>query len=401
MRFHPPTFQISPWLRYVIQASFAAPGVPIATPEGIKGEREVRDMVSLLARTGLAPRLETRVPARILGQWLGIPGHVALLARAEAQRQRSRRAGALADLLAANCERLGIDALFLKFCGVWGRDPSVAHRRPSVDVDVLIHPADETPFLRLLEELGLVPRSGSTYQSPDGMSVDLHGSIPGLRLGRTESVGLAELLDLGLTEPWRPGLRHIHRLDRSTRVAVTVVHALAHHGVDPQSYRLLLAIADLLDEGVEFSEAEEIAVLAAPDVPRDETLALVGLTERLRRGDADLFETGGETLAENTLLRHFVSPLLGDVTDRAKLDWLFFAFTREPVGSGWVSRALRVAFVKRPGDRWIDHWIRPIRLSLTWAPRVLKTLHRIRWGKPASGFRLESDSFRRGHKSHH
>lgn len=197
---------------------------------------------------------------------------------------------------------------------------SLEGARPAVDVDVLV-PAEEVAAIRTrLLHGGFLDSRAPGYEhhpgpvvAPDGVALELHRAIPGVRVRGRRFATLADLRSTGeLCDPpaggSAPGALPGSLPSRSLLVAHALAHALAQHAFTPRQTGLLW-VGDLLDLEAHRPERRTEVARAlewiARDVPRSEAEAALEVARTLASGEV------GRLLAEPTparlLLEHFVA----------------------------------------------------------------------------------------------
>lgn len=195
--------------------------------------------------------------------------------------------------------------------------------RPSADVDLLVQPRDRRRAERVLRAGGYRRKLGvhaDNWTSADGPPVDLHRTLPRLRVGGAEAWGLLQAyrtsLDLGVGA--------VDALDRPAHL----VH-LAIHATQDDSAR---SRADLR-RGAELADEACLDAAAALSV---------------RLGVGDLVAWSLQEAGRPDLARRFGTPVF---TVNAPIERGWLAFLRSPVH--WEERRRRAARVAQMRTVWL------------------------------------------------
>ena len=216
--------------------------------------------------------------------------------------------------LAGAATPLGIPLVFVKFLGLHLAGALLAGSRPACDLDVLV-PAAEAPRLqRALAAAGYreadVPEKEHQLpplRHPGGGVLELHGLLPGVRLGPGRASASCEALaDRGLLVPLPAWPGRCSYPVPAVLAAHALVHGIAQHGHFPDAYALLKMVGDLADLGLAGAAGEDLAAELAPWVARDLAAGEIAAARDL---SADL-AAGREPAPESPaglLLRHILA----------------------------------------------------------------------------------------------
>jgi hypothetical protein len=345
LNLRPPDVRIGPELAWLTRRAFGDP-----RPEHVRGlngakaehlSRAFRLGARIAARSGLAAlELELGVEhaARLRDEHLATAAQQILLERTM-------------HFVLEQGRSEGVPVILLKFAALHSRSVLLPGSRPAADVDVLVPARFGEHLQRRLLAAGceLTGGSGHAHQlpplvSPDGIPIEVHRHLPGLRerLGR-RFITADDLLAMGLVEQFGSALVPV--------VALLVAHLVAHGFVQnapaPAAYPLLQTLADLSD----LSRGDQAVIMSAarllePEVGAQELASIAGLVRDLSRG------TGLDHLGENPVFCHVLASVLDPAYGRAlKLRALTRPLTERPFPQGhW--RAMVTALF--PGDAELD-----------------------------------------------
>ncbi len=289
-RFRPPPLVLTPDLAWVLLRAFGPPGTP--PPAG----RDPAACHRLAARLDVAPRIAQRQGRAALAAELGEAVAAGLHRDRQAAAANALRLAALARDLAAEAAALELPVVFLKFAALQLAGAVAPGSRWATDVDLLVA-ADRAPELfAALVGAGYRAAAQPEHEHqlpalahPAGGAVEIHRSVPGLRLApAAPSAGAGELAARGLLVacPELPG--RCARPGNELLAAHALVHGLAQHGAHPEAYPMLRMIADLVDLGLAGREGEALArraaELVAADVAAEEVAAARDLAAALVAG---------------------------------------------------------------------------------------------------------------------
>jgi len=229
---------------WVLGRAFADP-VPAAAPPA-----DPRRAAHLAAALGLAPRIFARAGWEPLVADLGQEGARRLALEHAAAEARCLQ---IADL-ARDLATLGRPVVFLKLaalCLIEAVEPGARH---GSDLDMLVPESDLGWWSEQLCGTGFTPSTVPGYEHhppafvhPRRGMVELHVSLPGVRVLGTRFARFEDLRDAGLLRPLAAGML-------VPNVELLAAHALAHgwaqHGAAPHSYPALQWLADLQDLGL-------------------------------------------------------------------------------------------------------------------------------------------------------
>lgn len=215
---------------------------------------------------------------------------------------------------AATIAPLGIPLVFVKFMGLHLAGTLLAGSRPACDLDVLVPAAQAERLQRALVAAGYreadLPDKEhqlSPLRHPGGGVLELHGLLPGVRLGPGRASATVEALaerDLLVPLPGWPG--RCSRPAPAVLAAHALVHGIAQHGHAPDAYSLLKMVADLADLGLAGKQGDLLAAELAPWVARDLTAGEVAAARELGAVLAAGREPAPESPAD-LLLRHILA----------------------------------------------------------------------------------------------
>jgi hypothetical protein len=334
IRFHPPRFEASPEVRWMLLRAFGPPGAPF--PGGI----DATVALAAARRFEVSARIASRQGRAGLTGELG-EGAAGFLRDQAAAAAVGLRLLALAGDVAAAAAPLGIPLAFLKFAALEAAGFTALGARAACDIDVLV-PEDRADDLqRALLALGWrasgMPPSEhqlAPVVHPHGGIVEVHRMVLGVRLDGGASATLGSLADHDLLHGSTPAAEVL--------AAHALVHGIGQHGYWPASYALLKMIADLIDLGfhADGALAARAAALVAQDVTADEAAAVRSLCAALAAG-ADLLAGADLSSPPALLLRHILAGRLD--TEYAEALRLGF-FRSQPSDRGPAERLLRSVF---------------------------------------------------------
>ena len=317
IRFRPPSLAVSPEVRWMLLRAFGPAGAPFPAPvDPARALAEAR-------RFELSARIAARQGRAGLEAELGAETAAAF------QRDRSLAAALglrLLDVLrdvAETAAPLGLPLVLLKFVALDAAGLPVLGSRPACDVDLLAPAGRAEELQRALVSRGYGESGLSEAEHqlpalshPEGLKVEVHRTMPGVRLAGRESATVETLQAAGLLAPVPdlPGRCFVPA--RPVLAAHALVHGLGQHGFWPDSYPLFKMVGDLVDLG--WAEEEEtVAAWVTKDVPRAETEAVRRLCAALAAGSE-----GGERgdparwpdpeAGEAVLLRHLLAGRLDE-----------------------------------------------------------------------------------------
>ena len=207
--------------------------------------------------------------------------------------------------------------IFLKGAALQLGGLTPAGSRDMCDVDVLV-PADET---RRLQE-ALVGAGCRVTEAPEaehqlqflthatGLGIEVHRSIPGLRLEGRAFADSETLLSGGLVErlPDGPGGGLIP--SRELLFAHLMVHGIAQHGLAPDAYPFSRVLGDVQDLDLSRDEFDSFMESGfrwiEQDVNRAEVEAVYVLACSLAAGE-DPIEIARSEGGEGVVLRHLIA----------------------------------------------------------------------------------------------
>ncbi len=317
-RFTPPAIELPAALDWLLAAAFGP--APPQPPRGAGTEQ----VASLAAEFGLGPRIVARHGARALGELLGddvrplLAAHRRAVALTLAADEAARR---LADLAAA----AAAPAIFLKGYALHLLRPGKPGLRPFVDLDVLVPEADADGLRQRLVADGWRALAGPANEqhlaplvAPQGLPVDLHFRLRGVRLGAGGWVTADELLAGGLCQP-APGLAPPAAVPELPLIAAHLLaHGIEQHGYRPSTYALFWLLADLSDLLPAGALPAPLAVAIAESVSARELAAALRLSALLAAGEPVSGGDGGSDRDAHLLLCHIVAGRL-DATYRDSL----------------------------------------------------------------------------------
>ena len=313
-RFRPPETAATPALTWVLSRAYG----PAPTPTE-PAERS-RDALDLARRFGLACRIGARQPRGRLVEEIGDDDATEL--KRASMLACARELGfrvALEEVDRAAAE-LGVAYAPLKGFALSLSGYSLPGARPFSDVDLLV-PAARVEALQseLMRRGFTVAGRGYEHHAPPlrhpaGGQIELHRSIPGVRIDSTrprrsatfEALLAARLLAAPPAGAFQtPG--QLLLPTRELLAAHALVHVLSQHGFAPGVYPGFLLLADLLDLGVHgtggLETLDTITPWLAKAVSQEEAEAALDLATALATGDSSLFE--GPRSRARILLDHF------------------------------------------------------------------------------------------------
>lgn len=363
IRFRPPRVRFSPEMRWVLRRAFGPLGEHVDPPVNHPRAMELTQVFNLGGR--IAARLGRASLALELGESRGATVWRAYQMTAGRLLHRLALAETVAKAAsAARCEVVFLKSMAMHLTGV-----TATGTRDLADVDVLAEAGRRAALEDALRSggfrtLDLRSRGESAlgFFEPSWGSVDLHASVPGLRLAPGATfAGFADLQQAGLLAP-APGMGAMAWVPtRPVLAAQALAHGIGGHGFDPAHYPLLRMVADLVDLGFGDEGGEAVARRTLPwlgsELSVGEILAARELCALLASGDSELFAPESHDRPAVRLLRHI---LAGSVDPRYQRSLRVHAL----VPGLRSDRSL--AFVLRAGWR---HTFRPREdMDLLWGP---------------------------------
>lgn len=368
IRFKPPEVELSGELEWVLQRAFG----PLDLPAFRVGEGALGTISDLVRRFSLTERIGSRVPTEILEKELGED----LVREFREATLRSAVLSIVADRICHQIAelggRLGLPLIFLKGAALQLSGKVSSGSRNMCDVDVLVSEEGAMRLQCALVEGGCrpleVPESEHQLQfltHPEGLGIEVHKIIPGVRLDGRSSATARRLVERELVQP-APGLNDGSFLPTDdVLLAHLLVHGIAQHGMSPHSYPMARMLADVQDLGVDEGRLQEFVnrgfAWIAKDVSREEAAAAASLAGRLQRGEApEAIAASGD--GAGVLLRHLVAGTLDEGYDHSMR---FGSLTVKPTDIGWlrsVAKALQGALL--PTKAQIDILYGPPRSEL-------------------------------------
>lgn len=299
----PPELVPSPETDWLLLRAFAPP--ELAAPAIVPTLA-----LDLARKLGLASRIAGRTPSAVLDTELGplareLSNERFVTAATDALLMRAL------ELTAQAARRIGAPLVGLKFAALRVRHLARAGQRRAHDVDVLTCRAMAQRLRSELLAQGCSEPGvrGHDHQlapvmTPDGVPVEVHLHIPGVRLpGSRRFVGADELLAAGLVDA--------HFGLAVPDIAVVTAHALAHGFLQnagaPGSHSLLCTFADLSDILGSHPGALSASIAFLKPSFDDEDGALTGeLVRQLESGNLAEARRG----PGGTLLRHALAARL-------------------------------------------------------------------------------------------
>jgi len=310
-RFDPPPVEPTPALEWTLSRAFGPLPDP---PTPFAGSAAAFETAS---RLGLSPRIAARAGSRRLAVELGDgPARRFSAARASVLALELAEDRAL-ELVGETASELGLPYALLKGKAIARSGRSPAGARPGSDLDLLVPDRSLARFQQRLLERGFAPAGGRSWEHqapvlrhPEGAAVELHRSLPGVRVdgrrsARFEDLERSRLLDrwCGAGAPPGEAFLPVTRL----LAAHALVHALAQHGLSA-GYPGFWLVADLCDLGAtgegEPEEAAAVAGWIARDVAREEVAAARELSAALALEGKPFAELAGNP---RRLAEHFVA----------------------------------------------------------------------------------------------
>ncbi len=355
-RFRPPAVSVGADLNWLLARAFGAAAVAAET-----ADVDSEEVIHLGRRLALLPRILCRVPEEVLRREMG-ETFVAASSRERVQNaalvMRHEQACQEIGQIASS---LGIRLIILKGMALHVLGRLNPGSRRIADLDVLV-PREDCG--RLHKALIAAGSREPGVRAPEhhlsvlihntGSAVEIHHRLDGGRspAGADLTGDLCVSAGLGQQAPDLPESCWVP--NEPLLSAHLIAHALAHHGLAPESYSPFRLLADLEDLGRTEKPLEKaveaLAPWTLPDVGEAELEAVLDLLARLHAGEsaADIVQEKSETAR---LLRHFVAGLVDPVyLESLKLSREFSA------SSGRVKRAASSA--------WQGIWLSDLQVDL-------------------------------------
>lgn len=366
-RFHPRALRPSAEVVWALLRAFSPrdrPSPAVAPERALEVARRLDLLPRIAART---PQAQLRAElSESLARRLQAAHGVAALA--------VERVTSAAREVAATAAEGGTPLAFLKGAALHLAGVTAVGSRFMGDLDVLV-PAEHAEGLqRAMRAAGYRPCTSHAtgdhelpkLVSPQGVFLDVHRHLPGVRLGPgSPPATFGGLRDAGLLEPvdgWKAWVPTCELL-----AAHALAHTLAQHAFEPRSHPATRLLADLADLGFgsdQEPDAGAVLPLVQDDAP--EAGAALRLVRQLASGAALASLPGPEA----SLLAHLLGGLLDDdYAEALKLRALFAGPSRD-VGA-LLSAVGRAAFLGRaeaealygPGRSGTRRWLRPFELA--------------------------------------
>jgi hypothetical protein len=308
LRFRPPRVPVSPDVRWMLLRAFGPPGTPFSGP------LEPAAALATARRFEVSARIAARLGRERLAAELGPDVAAGFRRDRVAAVAVEVRLEEVARDLAATAAPLGIPLVFVKFLGLYLAGVLLAGSRPACDLDVLVPAADAPRLQRALAAAGYqeadVPEKEhqlAPLRHPGGGILELHGLLPGVRLGPGRASATAEALaDRGLLVPLSGWPGRCSLPVPAVLAAHALVHGIAQHGHFPDAYSQLKMVGDLADLGLAGEPGEDLATRLAPWVARDLDPGEIAAARGLCAGLAAGREPAPESPA-GLLLRHILA----------------------------------------------------------------------------------------------
>ncbi|MEE2777176.1 MAG: nucleotidyltransferase family protein [Acidobacteriota bacterium] len=242
----------------------------------------------------LAPRVAARAGRAKLEGELGPEGSVKLFAARRTAAFQAIRVLACAERVAEIAQGSGIPLVFLKYMALRLTSSVAEGCRPVGDVDVLVPREQAERVQTLLEKFGFQSAGmPATKQHlpllihADLGAVEVHTTVPGVRVVANRSARYADLLGRGLLDAVDdlPGDCFTPHAD--VMLAHALSHGIAQHGHSPHAYPMMLMVADLVDLGfasLEPGRLENVTSMLARTLSTEEIGAARSLTQALVEG---------------------------------------------------------------------------------------------------------------------
>jgi len=366
-RFDPPPLEATPALVWVLARAFAPVGLELpAAPR--------REPARLAAALGLATRIAARHRQDRLALEVGASEAEALA--------RSRAATAARELLleraleevARRAAELGSPIALLKGRALAHAGSAPQAGRPAADVDLLVPEARLRELQAALEGTSFRAPSGAGYehQAPllrheGGGAVELHRTLPGVRVAGRRSATFEALASRGLLEELPGGASLAGRVlvpVRAVAIAHALVHTLAQHAF-VASHTGFLLVADLIDLGAASGPLpSETLRWIAKDVSETEAAAALDLARAAAAGERS-FLAGGKSLAGRLCAHWVASALDPDYGESLKLRSLAAPLSDRP--AGWARLITIGRALVPPRGSGVSGWLRrPLDLAARW-----------------------------------
>jgi hypothetical protein len=346
-RFHPPPFEITPEIRWVLRRAFAeAPTENVSLSAPALAVRQARLL-------GLSCRIAHRNPAEVLEAELS--SEVASDLKSDLQRAvaSSLVHQKLYEIVIETAQKAGVTFAVLKGMALVASGVTAPGSRPFGDLDILVseEDAEELSATFHQRDFKAAPIDDSAQHLPAlwhpkyGV-LEVHTFIPGISVeGSREARRGASLESLQAAGLCRAVPYHSQILmpDRGTLAAHSIVHALHQHGLSPVGYPFFRMPADVLDLSKGASGVDalllKVSSLVEDSVTMTELVAVGELCEELAREEAP------QSKKTTILLHHGLAGALdADYGAALKASALFRAIGR----GDWSKLSERLRLTLRP-----------------------------------------------------
>jgi hypothetical protein len=215
-----------------------------------------------------------------------------------------------ANEVLATGHAMGAPCVLLKFAALNRLGIARPGSRGATDIDILVPRPLVKPLEAQLFSRGYAPDAGvsaSAHQrqgivTPEGILLELHLHVPGLRLARSGSYAAAEdLIFAGLVA--RSGTAWVPT--SAVLVAHAILHGFSQHARAPHMHSPLRTFADLIDLGYHDPASFDVArVLLGHSLPVNDISDILNDARALAAGEAH------RTLPSRRALRHAIASQL-------------------------------------------------------------------------------------------
>ena len=313
-RYSPPRVEVTAELRWLLWHAFGPPDDVLPGAEGMDGEA----VTDLARRFDLAARVGAKISSESLAAGVDWETLAWFRTRHAEAAARFLLAVPVCRELAERARLLEIPLVFLKGAALQLGEKVAPGSRNMGDIDVLAPESGAKRLQSALVESGcaaLGTRESEhqlqylTHRS--GFGIEIHKTIPGVRLGGGSSVTADELIREGLVQPV-PSLEGECYLPSDDIVLAHVtVHGIAQHGLAPGAYPMSRMLADVQDLGAPGDVWEAASRWIERDVSRQEMEAVGVLIRRLGGGSDPKALVAGDDAA-GAMLRHILAGVLED-----------------------------------------------------------------------------------------
>lgn len=353
LRFRPPGVSFDTTTRWLLARAFAEPETaPRSRPDPERLE-------AVAGSLDVGARIATRIPQPVLEAEAGRHAAVVLTVAATVAEAQAELVVGAVSVLGEIAADMGASVALLKYAALEVSGSVARGSRMVSDLDVLAAESQADDLVAALAERGYrselsmpVEHHLPVQVGEDSVAVEIHTTVPGVRLGGRSSATLGELTELELVRPvgsLHPGLLVP---SREVLVAHALAHGIAQHGLHPASYPMMRMVADLVDLGFAGDDGERLAASVRPWIARDVSDAEVEAARRLCvalvSGDNALFDATDDAAPQAVLLRHVVAGAQDPAYREAlKMKGAFSMPGRGGRLAGWLFAVRQAVFITR------------------------------------------------------